>query len=453
MDILYTPTYSYLHGFSNSFLHDALRTYMSWLEEDEYGKFTKAVPGFPIGKETIFKITGTQDLTVMSGYLMQFIQLLKAHKESIHITSSVTKYKCSDVVPNEILYTHQKKIVTAAVTYNRGIIQSPTGSGKSFVIAELVNKYFDDNLQVLVTVPTINLLHQLTEDIKQYCILTGKYVPKIGKVGDGKYDFKQITVGIPQSLCKSKCDTYLSNVQALVADEVHTCATPTYAKMITKMQHRLVSLGLSATPNINGANNIFLTGFFGDTIIEVTETDMIQENIILEPIFKYYPAPKAFVPNNISQFANRISDLKANHRYKVLNQVYEYVISNNTGRNKLIVNLAIKKIEEEEVPLIIIVNKIRGEDCHGMQLYRLLQQSGYDLPIMAGHISKKKQQVILDDLKESKILGCRMRRQYTPRCLVCLRIPMPLELRRCMPYCLVCPRVVALQNPIVKSAP
>ena len=402
MKLAYTPTYSYITDYDEAFHAWMEVTFPSYLEEDEYKTFVKANAGLMIGQDTIYTIHRGA-IVILSGYVKPIIY---KWIDQLEITSNVKKYKCFDDTLPDFLYSHQKRIVNVSLNNNRGIIKSPTGSGKSFVIAALALKYYVDGLNILITVPTINLLHQLTKDIQDYCFIFGIEPPAIGKIGDGLYEPNKITIGIPQSLVKERCRMYLGTVDALLADEVHTCATPTYSMIVTCLTKTMIRLGLSATPWTNGGNHLFLNGFFGDLIIEIQESDMIDNDVILEPEFRFYPTPKAFLPAKLAQFAGQISDLKQGHRYKVLNQVYDYLISNNTGRNKLVVDLAVERIEEKETPIIVIVNKIRGADCHGAKIRNEFTARGYDLPIMGGHVSKKKQEKILNDLKENNIVGC-----------------------------------------------
>ena len=51
---------------------------------------------------------------------------------------------------------------------NRGLIVSPTGSGKSFIIYALVRYYVQRVLKVLIVVPTTSLVEQMYTDFADY---------------------------------------------------------------------------------------------------------------------------------------------------------------------------------------------------------------------------------------------------------------------------------------------
>jgi len=411
MKLVYNPTVSTLYNCSSEYVsrltgffsHDLDRDYLKSFEKLRSLPFT---PAYSFKAE--LQSDDTYKVQIYSGFVKTILLDIYSGNAGISIkdfsiVSTRHKYEPSDLVISDKLYKHQKRIVESVLHNKRGIVKSPTGSGKSFVIAELVRLFTADNLSVLITVPTIDLLHQLTENIKDYLILNGESPIKIGKVGDGNYDFENVTVGIPQSLSNTdKTAKYLRTIDVLIADEVHTCSTPTYGSVVEHLLHRAVSIGLSATPG----NNIFLNAFFGSSIINVEESEMIEGDVIMEPIIKFYKAPKGFLPNGLSKNAASISTLTDAHRYKTLAQVYNWLIVKNDKRNNLILSKAIERIDLNIGPVIIIVTKIKGEHSHGEMLRQAFLDRGYDLPIMSGYISKKKRGKLLDDLRVNNIVGC-----------------------------------------------
>lgn len=382
------------------------------MDKDQLLSFVNVVgKEFPFTNRYAFKAllseeTGFYNVKFYSGFLRQVLNFLNHKSIKPSVTSSREKYVCKNLEVSKVLRPHQKRIVTNCLSKKRGIVKSPTGSGKSFVIAELVRKFKEDNLKVLITVPTISLLHQMTNDINNYMQLAKEPAIEIGKVGDGNYDFKDITIGIPNSLCKlDKTKDYLNTVDVLLADEVHTTANPTYASIVHELTNRAVSVGLSATPWTSDGSNILLDAFFGRQIVEITEAEMINKGIIMEPLFEFYAAPKAFVPNSISAHASNISNLSDAHRYKTLASVYNYVIINNKARNTMVVNKAVERVKLDCGPVLIIVNKVKGQHSHADILTEMLETRGLSLPTISGYISKKKKEGLINDLKECNIPG------------------------------------------------
>lgn len=415
MEIIYFPTYSILKNCSKEYVLHLSKELAHDISEDYLKLFSRVVSSFKGTKQYLFKASknkeGTFDVELYSGFLSNILKDIYSgttviNKNDLFITSTVNKYTCTNYNTSIILREHQKQIVETCLKHKRGIIKSPTSSGKSFCIAELVRVFNIDNLKILITVPTINLLDQMAKDINEYFKLNNLEEVEIGRVGDGTYKLNNITIGIPNSLCKvEKTKEYLNSVDVLICDEVHMVANPTYSLIIEHCTNRKISLGLSATIEVADGTGIFLEGFFGPTICSITEFQMIDKNIILEPKFCFYTAPKAFLPNTLAYNANNISNLSDAHRYKTLPQVYNYLIINNEGRNNIIINKAIEQINKNNGPIIIIVNKVNGPGNHADVLQSLLLRHNIDLPIISGYISKKKREIILEDLKTSKIPG------------------------------------------------
>lgn len=414
MKLVYNPSIStlwecpseYVSRLTGFFSHEFDRDYLTPFEKFERMSALPFTPAYMFRADEDNK--GTYTVKIYSGFVKTILQDIYSgragiNKKDFSIVSTRYKYEPSDLEISGKLYSHQRRIVESVLSNKRGIVKSPTGSGKSFVIAELVRLFTADEQSVLITVPTIDLLHQLTDNIHQYMDLNGINPIEIGKVGDGNYKFANVTVGIPQSLSNiEKTGRYLASVDVLIADEVHTCANATYAIVSDFAHHTGVRIGLSATPG----DNMFLTGFFGPRIIDIHESEMIGNDIIMEPHIRFLQAPKGFVPKGLADNANRISTLPTGHRYKTYSQVYNRLIVNNNKRNDLIVKTAVDRIELDIGPTILIVNKIKGENSHGEILRNLLADKGYELPIISGYISKKKREEILDNLRTNSIVGC-----------------------------------------------
>lgn len=415
MEIIYSPTYTTLKNSSKEYVLYLSKELAHSIPEDYLKSFSTIVDSFKGTKQYLFKASknnqGNFDVELYSGFLSNILKDIYAgntvlNKNDVIITSTINKYICNNYNVSLSLRNHQKQIVEACLKHKRGVIKSPTGSGKSWAIAELVRILKQDNLKILITVPTINLLDQMAKDINEYFKLNNLEQCSIGRVGDGTYEFNDVTIGIPNSLCKiNKTKEYLNSIDVLISDEVHMAANPTYSLIIDQCINRVVSLGFSATTDIADGTSIFLEGFFGPSICNITEFEMITKNIILEPKFYFYTAPKAFLPNTLIQNANNISNLSDAHRYKTLPQVYNYLIINNEGRNRIIINKAVEQINKNNGPIIIIVNKVNGSGNHADVLKSLLLEYNIDLPIISGYISKKKREVILEDLKNSNIKG------------------------------------------------
>ena len=74
---------------------------------------------------------------------------------------------------------YQIKGVTDALKYNRKLVISPTGSGKSLMIYSIVRYHVHKEKNVLIIVPTTSLVEQMYKDFKDYGWDSEKYCHKI----------------------------------------------------------------------------------------------------------------------------------------------------------------------------------------------------------------------------------------------------------------------------------
>lgn len=435
MEITYSPSISKISGCDIDFLSYLSEKLIHQMSEDSVKSILNTTNNLtPITKEYLFKTTRHNnnsssdlfDVYFYSGFIIDILSDLHHNKTTLNKDNLVfinnkIKYEVASYIPSSYLYEHQKTIVETCLKRKRGIVKSPTSSGKSFSISELIRIINTDKPQfnILITVPTISLLHQLTKDIKDFYELLGLDIPSIGQIGDGVYDIQSITVGIPNSLTKLdkvldksqyfSIKSYLNKVDILIVDECHTIANGMFCNIMNNLCNISMAFGFSATPWTNDGSHNLLKSMLGPLIIDIDETEMIRNDVILQPVFEFYnvpPYPLQYLPDYLRKDANNITGLTDGHRYMTLNKMYNFLIINHTQRNDLIITKAIERIDLNNGPVLIIVNKVKGEDeNHAAILQDLFKSKGYDLPILSGYVPKKKRNQIIDSLKNYSIPG------------------------------------------------
>jgi superfamily II DNA or RNA helicase len=105
----------------------------------------------------------------------------------------ITKLK----LPHEVR-DYQKKAFIYAIRNRRGLLVSPTASGKSLIIY-LITRYLKG--KTLIIVPTISLVSQMFKDFKDYGLDSETYMHKI-TAGADKESNKPIIVSTWQSIYK-----------------------------------------------------------------------------------------------------------------------------------------------------------------------------------------------------------------------------------------------------------
>ena len=96
---------------------------------------------------------------------------------------------------------YQYKAVYEAIKYNRKLLLSPTGSGKSLMIYAIVRYYAATAKKILIVVPTTSLVEQMVNDFISYGWNATAHVHKIYSGKDKNTD-KPIIISTWQSIYK-----------------------------------------------------------------------------------------------------------------------------------------------------------------------------------------------------------------------------------------------------------
>lgn len=220
------------------------------------------------------------------------------------------------------LYKWQYDAVDAALRHNRGIISATTGSGKSYVIRELINRH---NLKTLVVVPTLGIKAQLSYILK---------------------DIKNVTI---ENIDSSRLEK-LTDFDMLIIDECHHAAAKTYRDLNkrswTKISRRFC---LTATAFRNDTEETLLfESICGQVIYELTYKDAVKNGYVA-PIDAYY-----------------IESLKQKTDAHTYPEVYSELVVHNKPRNELITQL-LENLKKNNVFTLCLVREI----AHGNILSKL----------------------------------------------------------------------------------
>jgi len=125
------------------------------------------------------------------------------------------------------------------------VVQLPTGTGKTTVIAEAVKRLVRNNpkFRVLIVVHRIELLDQISARLFQFGIANGKI-----KAGPTVQSDLHIQVGLIQSLKNNKKKPI--NPDIIIVDEAHHIAANSYVSLIEYYKdNKPVIIGFTATPS------------------------------------------------------------------------------------------------------------------------------------------------------------------------------------------------------------
>jgi len=177
------------------------------------------------------------------------------------------------VVPRE----HQVAALRTLLNTHRGIVLSPTGSGKSLII-HLLTQALD--VPTLIVVPTTGLVAQLTADFVSY----GVDPDRIQTIQAGRPKDRQapIVISTWQSIYQLSAE-YFADYPCVMVDEVHLAKSSSLVGLMAKCLVTPYRFGFTGTLDDTHAHRLILEGLFGD-VTQVTTTHDLVEQQQLSPL-------------------------------------------------------------------------------------------------------------------------------------------------------------------------
>lgn len=337
-----------------------------------------------------------------AGLLPRVYDRLVELNYKIELTNSVEPVDPVEPGLPEWLYPHQHKMIRAALSHYRGLIQSPTGSGKSVAIAYTIAHF--PHVPVLVVVPSVDLLTQIAKTLEEHL------EEPIGRIGGGYKKWGRVTVGIINSLSKqARADPEnFADIKVLIWDECHRAAASSHSYLSAACINTYYRLGFSATAFREAGDNLLLEGVIGPKILEIAEMDLVKSKLILKP---EYLCLKVAAPDTTYPGAKYLATANK-YIYNTHNSkpekidVYRQALVENEERNELIVSILEAYRSRHASPALVLVEWA----THGFLLQRLCQERGIELVFIHGKTCKTERQETIDRLKQGeKLFVCATR--------------------------------------------
>ena len=131
------------------------------------------------------------------------------------------------------LRDYQINAIEYALKSHRGLLVSPTASGKSLIIYSLVRYYKMMELKTLILVPTTSLVEQMYSDFEDYGWSSGTYCQKIYQGHDKKVS-KDVVISTWQSIYKMP-KKYFEQFGCVIGDEAHLFKSKSLTNIMTKL--------------------------------------------------------------------------------------------------------------------------------------------------------------------------------------------------------------------------
>jgi superfamily II DNA or RNA helicase len=324
---------------------------------------------------------------IPSGCTSIFIQLLRVLGEQIIINN------CRELPPEldadwplkREPRPYQTEALEAVLSAGgRGIIKSPTASGKTFMMAMLISKL---KRTVLIKVPKLVLMKQIRQELLDTLDIDEN---DIGTISGGKFEPSLITIITTHSLANllKKRDEWMKLMHLhlkygwglLIEDEVHHAASKTSFET-SMMIDSYYRVGFSATPLMReDGENIKVVGAYGEIVHEIDSDPLIASGWLIKPEIKFLPS--RHIPTT---------------RGDKWADVYNMGIVYNQERNRKVVDIA-NRMHLEGRSTLVFVDRIE----HGKELINLAA-SHASHPIEFVHGSNPDREDILSRFKNKEL--------------------------------------------------
>lgn len=287
---------------------------IDWMYSNRKKKVWKKVSH----REPLFKVSPDGKWLIIPTGLLMILPTPVNMSIEIKVSKDAVESKLNDPVidpdaikhslPQYDLRDDQVSAVTKALVNKRGIIQMPTGSGKSSIIASVLKMLYDANpttLKALVLAPTLVTCDNI------YDTLVASGLPCKMYKDDYKLE-SPIIVAHSDSLLSAKgiARTDLSKINVRIMDELQHAECDSWRSVCEKTADSQYSLGFSAkvidNQNVLSKNvstysygEAVIVGLTGPVIMHVSPSLYIEKNILATPVvFQVYEDMSRYVNAN-----------------------------------------------------------------------------------------------------------------------------------------------------------
>ena len=244
-------------------------------------------------------------------------------------------------------YPFQKELIDIALKNKRGVLKSPTGSGKTLMMAAIVKALSHKKIVILFNAK--QLLKQTYLFLTEDCNMSN-----IGICYGEGFSYGDIMLCTVQSIEKI-LDTHLDFAEVLLIDECHEFSKGKLTlAAIQAFPEALYRIGFTATPPNEPIPSHALEGALGPMWEVASTSSLIEDGKLCRPIIQLIDRP-----TNVSSMDDHFS----------YSEIYDKYIVHNAERNDIIKSLVEEIKNTNERARILILTKSLD---HGRTLEKLL---------------------------------------------------------------------------------
>lgn len=314
-------------------------------------------------------------VTVPRGFRCQLLDMCQRHEITPQIED---RRRTLPEIPFEFkgqLRPFQETALADIEAHDFGVLQAPTGAGKTVIGLAAIAKR---RQPALVVVHTKELLNQWIARIETFL-----KIPKteIGQIGNGKQTIgDRITVAMVQTLYKC-AQAVAPKIGFLICDESHRCPSRTFTEAVTAFDCRY-SLGLSATPWRRDGLTKLIYWYLGDLVHEVDREVLQDSGHILKARIVWRETAYQTDLDPSEQYSRMLSEL-----------------TQDPDRTRLIASDVARQARNGGGTCLILTDRKE----HAATLRDLLNDFGIKTALLTGDTPRNDREAIVDSLNRGEI--------------------------------------------------
>ena len=320
---------------------------------------------------TLYKQPDAGQLITPRGFINQLVTMAKKHGVSFILDDKTRELKPVSFQFKGKLRDYQDQAAKAILHRRFGVLQAPTGSGKTVIALHIIA---ERGQPALIVVHTKELLNQWVDRIHSFL---GIPVEEIGIIGNGKMRIgERITVAMVQSLHKCKDDVYpfIGNV---IVDECHRCPSRTFTEAVSAFDSKFM-LGLSATPYRRDRLTKLIYLYLGDQAAAIGQKELTDNGAILPFRVKWVKTNFTTSLDPSGEYSRMLSEL-----------------TQDPERNRLVCQEAAGQANNGGgIPLVL---SDRKKHCQVIA-EALVRDHGITPMVLTGDLSKKAREQVISNL-------------------------------------------------------
>lgn len=261
-----------------------------------------------------------------------------------YLLGLLKKHKCN-LVPRD----YQIEAALKALRSRTITIESPTASGKSFIIYMICLALLESqHAKSCIIVPTTSLVEQIYKDFADYGFDVVENCARL-YAGKEKNPKQPIIISTWQSLFRMDT-SYFHQFNCIIGDEAHGYDSKSLKHILENAINAFWRVGTTGTFPTDRSKRLLIEGLFGPVYKAETTDGLIKKGFIneMKPIqIKYLNYPKEEIAKLSGKYQDEIS----------------YLISNEK-RNKYIIDLC----EKCEGNTLVLFSRV---ETHGVPLYEM----------------------------------------------------------------------------------